>query len=112
MNDIKKIKALYPIGQTITIWEDDHRKKYTVQRYIIESQNIYIEMLEDARRFHVDRLQEMQISEENLPTVIETLSEVSHTICDQYCKYPMLCHSDEELADECLKCPLCQKVGV
>lgn len=112
MNNINAIQTQYPIGQTVMIWEDENRKKYTVQRYIIEEQNIYVEMKEGARRFHLDRLREMQIPEENLPTVIETLTEVSHTICDKYCKYPMLCHSDEELADECLECPLCRKVGV
>lgn len=112
MNNVERIKTRYPIGQTITIWEDERRKKYTIQCYIVESQNIYIEMLEDARRFHINRLQEMQIPEEHLPTVIETLAEVSHAICDKYCKYPMLCHSDEELADECTKCPICKKIGI
>ena len=38
--------------------------------------------------------------------VKQTLEEVKTEMCDEYCKYPYIAETQEELLNQCAKCPL------
>ena len=36
------------------------------------------------------------------------IEEITSLICDEYCKYPITIHDEEQLVHICDKCPLCK----
>lgn len=111
MADIEKVMLQYPVGKKVKVSYDGHIEFHTVKRYVIDVPDIYIDM-EDGLRFHIKRLQEMEVSEDYTDTVVSILTDVTRDLCDHYCKYPGVCATDEELHDRCAECPITRRFGV
>lgn len=111
MADIGGVMLKYPIGREVMVLEDGRAQKHTVKRYIIEDAAIYLDM-EDGERFHIKRLEEMEIREKNPETAVSILNDVARELCGHYCRYPVSCTTDEELHDKCDECPVVKRLGV
>ena len=76
-----------------------------LNKYVVKS--TWVSVVADFTRLHnVWREKGDTVKEPKEKTISQILEEVASSICDDYCKFPNECKSEEELYEICEDCPL------